>query len=342
MTVSTGTEDAVGWAGSGCDGTGMPPEIPPDCRLAAEAQDGVISRREAIGAGLAASTPAWLVRDGRWQRIHRGVYRVYTGDPPREARLWAAICRAGPGAALSHQTAAELDGLADRPGPMIHVTIPVQRRVTPIRGVVIHRSGRIAEAVHPARLPPRTRIEETVLDLVDQSPSFSAAFGWVCAAIQRRLTTPDRIVEFMGRRKRLRWRRPLAGALADIGGGVHSWLEYRYVHGVERAHGLPAATRQQHVLLGSRSGYLDNHYERYSLCVETDGRAAHPDDRRWADTRRDNVLAATGITTMRYGWDDIASRPCEVAGEIAGALASRGWAGHIRRCGPDCAATRLQ
>ncbi len=318
----------------------MPPEIPPACRLAAEARDGVISRREAIEAGLAASTPAWLARDGRWQRIHRGVYRLYTGDPPRDARLWAAICRVGPGAVLSHQTAAELDGLADRPGPVIHITIPVERRVAPIGGVMIHRSGRIAEAVHPVRQPPRTRIEETVLDLADQSPSFSVAFGWVCAAIQRRLTTPDRIVEFMARRKRLRWRRPLARALADIGGGVHSWLEYRYVHGVERAHGLPAATRQRHVLLGSRSGYLDNHYERYSLCVETDGRAAHPDDRRWADTRRDNVLASTGITTMRYGWDDVASRPCEVAAEIGRALASRGWAGQIRRCGPDCAAPR--
>ncbi|MDA8323195.1 MAG: DUF559 domain-containing protein, partial [Actinomycetota bacterium] len=83
-----------------------------------------------------------------------------------------------------------------------------------------------------------------------------------------------------------------------------------------------------------------NHYERYSLCVETDGRAAHPDDRRWADTRRDNVLASTGITTMRYGWGDVASRPCEVADEIAGALASRGWAGLIRRCGPRCAVIR--
>ncbi|MDA8323897.1 MAG: type IV toxin-antitoxin system AbiEi family antitoxin domain-containing protein [Actinomycetota bacterium] len=320
----------------------MPPEIPLDCRLAAEAQDGVISRRKAIEAGLAASTPAWLARDGRWLRIHRGVYSIYTGDPPWDARLWAAICRAGPGAALSHQTAAELDGLADRPGPTIHVTIPVQRRIAPIRGVVIHRSNRIDEAVHPVRRPPRTRIEETVLDLVDQSPSFSAAFGWVCAAIQRRLTTPDRIVEFMERRKRLRWRRPLARALADIGGGVHSWLEYRYVHGVERAHGLPVATRQRKVLLGSRSGYLDNLYECYSLCVETDGRAAHPVDRRWADTQRDNALAVTGITTMRYGWDDIASRPCQVAGEIAAALAQRGWAGRIRRCGPDCAATRLR
>lgn len=330
----------MGGAESGCDGTGMPPEMPPECRLVAEAQDGVISRREAIEGGLAASTPAWLVRDGRWQRIHRGVYSVYTGNPPREVRLWAAVRRAGPGAALSHQTAAELGGLSDRPSSVIHVTIPAQRRVVPIRGLVIHRSGRIADAVHPVLQPPQTRIEETVLDLVDQSSTFTAAFGWVCAAIQRRLTTPDRIAEFMGRRKRLRWRQPITRALGDIRGGVHSWLEYRHVYGVERAHGLPAANRQRHVLIGSRSGYLDSHYERYALCVETDGRAAHPDDRRWADTRRDNVLAATGITTMRYGWDDIVSRPCEVAREIADALTNRGWTGRIRPCGPDCTAIR--
>ena len=313
---------------------------PPAWHEVVAEQHGIITRRQAIASGLTPSAIAWLVQDGRWRSVRRGVYSVYTGDGSREARLWAALRRAGQQAVLSHHTAAELGGLTDKIIMAIHVTIPSACRIGPIEGVVIHRSNRVADAVHPALLPPRTRIEETVLDLVDRSDTFSAAFGWVCAAVQRRLTTPDRIEYFMARRKRLRWRAPIARALSDIRGGVHSWLESRHVNDVERAHGLPAATRQRQVLVGSRSGYLDNSYDDYGLCVEIDGRAAHPDDRRWRDIRRDNDLGARGITTLRYGWDDIVSRPCEVAAQIAVALANRGWTGHLRPCGPDCSAVR--
>jgi hypothetical protein len=43
-------------------------------------------------------------------------------DPPaREATPSAAVLRCGPSAALSHFTAAQLDGLADRPGEAIRV-----------------------------------------------------------------------------------------------------------------------------------------------------------------------------------------------------------------------------
>ena len=44
--------------------------------------------------------------------MHRGVYADFTGAPTREAQLWAALLRAGPGAVLSHWTAAERHGLA--------------------------------------------------------------------------------------------------------------------------------------------------------------------------------------------------------------------------------------
>jgi hypothetical protein len=51
---------------------------------------------------------------GRWQQLHWGVYAVFTGPPPRQAWLWAAVLRAGPGTVLSHLTAAELHGLLRR------------------------------------------------------------------------------------------------------------------------------------------------------------------------------------------------------------------------------------
>jgi very-short-patch-repair endonuclease len=261
---------------------------------------------------------------------------VFTGPPNREARLWAAVHCAGAGAALSHQTAAELYKLVDRPSAAIHVTIPERRRIDVRPGLVVHRSSRLKDAVHPGLQPPRTRIEETVLDLAEQATDFDGAVAMVCTACQRRLTTPARILDAMGKRARLRWRSELVRALGEIAAGTHSLLEYGYVHRVERRHGLPAAKHQAKVGTDGRNRYLDNLYRDYGLCVELDGRQAHPEDQRWQDMRRINAITEHGLTTLRYGWADVDRRPCETAAQIAAVLRNLGWSGTGRPCGPAC------
>jgi len=301
-----------------------------------EIQRGVISRQQALGCGLSPDAIDWQIRSGRWKLLRRGVYCVFTGGLSREAVLWAALLAAGSQAVLSHQTAAELFKITDRQSSLVHVTIPASRHVARLQGIVVHRSTRLDEARHPSLLPPRTRIEETVLDLVVQAATFDPAFAIACAACQRRLTTSGRLAEAMTRRKKMRWRAELTTAIAEIGSGVHSLLEYKYVRDVERPHGLPQANRQARITRDGRTSLLDNLYDDYGLCVELDGREAHPDDRRWLDIRRTNAVAETGITTLRYGWSDIDRRPCQTAAQVAAVLRGRGWLGSLRRCGPDC------
>jgi len=234
----------------------------------ADFQAGMMSRQQALACGISADMVGRNVRLGRWQLVYRGVYSVSTGRPSREGELWAAVLYAGNEAALSHQTAAELAGLSDRRSSLIHLTIPEQRRIKPVSGLAIHRSARIAAAVHPALSPTRTRIEETVLDLAEVATSFDTAFGLTAASCQRRLTTPSLLAEAMAGRRRLRWRRELTEALGLVTDGVHSPLEYRYVRLVERPHQLPTAIRQAKVSGGSRSRYLDNLYDQWQLAVE--------------------------------------------------------------------------
>ena len=229
----------------------MPNELNPSCTELVELQSGVISRKQAILGGMEPDVIDGLLRSRRWQWLQRGSYAVFTGQPPREATLWAALLRAGPGAALSHQTAAELFRLTDRPSSLIHLTIPAGRRVDGIAGAVIHRSARVEEARHPALLPPRTRIEETVLDLTQNAACAEDAFSWVCSACQRGLTTTARLGSAMSTRRKLRWRAELSGLLSDVGEGAHSVLEYRYVRRVERPHGLPRARRQRRLIRGT-------------------------------------------------------------------------------------------
>jgi very-short-patch-repair endonuclease len=230
--------------------------------------------------------------------------------------------------------------LIDERCPLIHVSIPGNRRISPMTGSVVHISGRLAEATHPVLLPPRTRLEETVLDLIELAGTFDAALGIACSACQRRLTTIRKLVEAMGRRAKLRWRTELTKALSEIGTGVHSVLEYRYLHKVELAHGLPVARRQAKIDTGGRSRYLDNLYEDYSLCVELDGLQAHPNEQRWQDIRRINAITEIGLTVLRYGWIDVDRRSCQTTVQVAAVLGRLGWTGIPRPCGSACPVSR--
>ena len=115
-----------------------------------------------------------------------------------------------------------------------------------------------------------------MLDLIGAARTFDDAYGWISAAVGRRLSTPELLGKALAARSRMRWRGWVTAALGDAADGVHSPLERRYVHGVERAHGLPPARRQARRRHGSGHRYLDNLYEPFRLCVELDGNAAHP------------------------------------------------------------------
>lgn len=317
----------------------MSTELPSPSRELLAVQANAIARRQSVSSGIDPRSMRRKVSNGRWQRLQRGVYAAFSGEPTRETALWAALLRAGPDAVLSHQTAAERHGLIDEPGTLITITVPAAKRPgrPKIPGVLIHRSDAILRTRHPAMLPPCTRVEDTVLDLVQIAPTFDDAYAWICRAIGRRRTTADRIRLAMAARKKMRWRGEIAVALGDAEGGVLSVLEYRYVHRVERPHGLPAARRQARVRQGSGNRYLDNLYEEYGVCVELDGTAAHPADEQWRDKRRDNANAVSGIVTLRFGLLDLGERRCETAGAVATLLRRHGWTGSLHVCSRGCA-----
>ena len=158
-----------------------------------ERQRGVVTRRQAAATGLTLAAIRARLTGGDWQKVFPAVYATFSGPVPRPALLWAVVLRAGPGAALSHHTAAELAGLTDLRSDPIDVTVPVTRRVRPIPGVRVHLAGRLASRTHPSRRPPQTRIEDTVLDLSQVAGRAADAAAWVTKACARRLTTPDRI-----------------------------------------------------------------------------------------------------------------------------------------------------
>ncbi len=316
-----------------------------ECEELLELQCGIVARWQLRGQPSDLVLADSRLRSGRWRLLYRGVYAAYTGQSSRAGTLWAGVRRCGPTAALSHFSAAELDGIVDQRSGATHVTVPEAVRIrfaswefsNGMPPIVVHRSPRIDAARHPARTPPRTRVEETVLDLTDVARDFELAFSWLSATCGRRLSTAGQISAAAKSRARLRWRTDVLESLAEISAGVMSNLERHYVRNVERRHRLPVAKRQVRSRSGTRSAYLDNLYEEFGLAVELDGLASHRAETRWQDIRRDNRFAADGVLTLRYNWADVTKRSCEVAAEIARVLAQHGWRGTLRQC-PGCQA----
>jgi hypothetical protein len=270
--------------------------------------------------------------------MHRGVYATFSGEPGSLAVLWAAVLGAGPGAMLSHQTAAELAGLTDKASDLIHVTVPTERRTSKTPGLVIHYSTRANEACHPARLPPQTRVEETILDLADAARTVDDACAWVFRGLQRRKTTQANLARAVNHRVRLRWRAELSELLTLNAAGLHSILERRYDKDVERRHGLPAGERQRKYRRGDHNEYRDVFYAAYLTAVELDGRLAHPGETRWKDIERDNAATTDDIFTLRYGYLDLTVTPCQVAAQVTAVLRRRGFTGG-HPCSPNCPVT---
>jgi Transcriptional regulator, AbiEi antitoxin len=317
--------------------SGMESELPPTLRNLARSQAGVVSRSQARQAGLSADMIKFRVRSGRWRQMHPGVYATFTGEPSRRARLWAAVLSAGPGAALSHEAAAELHGLSDKQADPVQVTIPHQRRVVAPPGISVHRARRAGQVVQGHTSPPRTTIEETVLDLTQTARSFDDVCGWVTRAVARGLTDEAGLRQAMTARTKLRWRTDLSELIVAAAGGDHSVLEFRYDRDVERAHGLPAPDRQvPFAAPGGRRGRRDRVYTEYGVVVELDGRLAHPAENQWKDKARDNAAAARGKQTLRYGWAQVKWEACATAAEVARVLRLHGWKGHPKPCSPGC------
>lgn len=304
----------------------------------AASQAGVVARRQLRALGVPRTVVRSHLRGHRWQRVLPGTFVVFTGPLPFPTRVWAAVLYAGRNATASHDTAAWLWGLETDPPGVVDVMVPHGcRHRTSRSGVRVRQSRHLFERRHPVLVPPRTRIEDTVLDLTDAAPAPETVIGVVLRACQHRLTTPDRLAARARSRRRLRWRRLIAELLADARDGALTPLERRYARDVERAHGLPRGRRNAAEGAAGRRRYRDVRYLRWGVVVELDGRAAHPAEERERDDLRDNELVeADGTLTLRYGWVSVSARPCRTAAQVARVLRSAGWTGPTTRCGPHC------
>jgi hypothetical protein len=303
-------------------------------------QAGVCTASQAHSLGISADSISRLLHSGRWRRAHRGVYLT---EPHRAGLLpamWAAHLALGPRSVVAGPTAGRYWGLvegvplADEP---VSILLPdgCSRNTS---GVRIRRVPHPEVRAHPARMPPVTTVEHTVLDLMADAGDDMAAVSVVLRACRMRITAPDRLLGAAATRPRLR-RRALLGVLCEeVRAGVTSPLERLYWSRVCRPHGLPRGRAQAAAPgHGGRRVYRDIHLDRWGVLIELDGRLGHEKESAvLRDQFRDNAATLTGQATLRFGWLAVAGQACHVAGQVVTLLRARGWRGTPTLCRQGC------
>jgi very-short-patch-repair endonuclease len=293
----------------------------------AERQHGVVAYSQLIAAGLSADAIRHRVQTARLHRVHPGVFAV--GRPRLTQRgIWnAAVLSCGPGAVLSHESAASLLGLAP-PGPGPVVSIPRDRQLRR-KGIRIHRvvfrRGDTGKFDSIAVTSPI----RTLLDLASIFPTRRLEAA-VNEADRLGLIDPDSLRSELNSRGGQRGV-PALRRLLDVRTFrlTDSELERRFLRLVEKA-GLPIPETGVD-LHGFKIDFL---WRAEGLIVETDGLRYHRTaTQQERDRLRDQTHTAAGLTTLRFTHSQVAREPGRVAdlvGQILRPKLRRGYAARAR------------
>ena len=150
-------------------------------------------------------------------RIYRAVYS--TTPPsllPREGWWLAAVLACGPGAVLSHRSAAALWGIASTTRGLIDVSSPGGRG-RKLKGIDAHRATRLAPVdITVRRGIPTTSVARTVLDFAGVAPRRRAVERAIDQAEALEIFDLRAFDDVLDRNPKLRARLPCALSLTNI------------------------------------------------------------------------------------------------------------------------------
>lgn len=274
-----------------------------------------MTAQELRAAGLTPKAVAVRRQAGRLHPLHPGVDAVGHLALGPDALALAAVLACGPGAVLSHLSAAVLWELLRAIAGPVHVLRTGTHRRGPA-GVRLHRAVELRPAdVRVLRGVPVTSPARTLLDLaatIDDDGLLARALD---EARARRLVGRKELARMIGTG------RPgtasLRRALLDGPTFTRSEAERRLLT-VVRAAGLERPRTNVRI-----AGFeVDALWPGARLVVEVDGYVFHSGRRAFEHDRlRDQRLQATGYRVLRFTWRQLTERPEAVAATLGAALA---------------------
>lgn len=271
----------------------------------AASQHGVVSREQLRRLGRTDDAIDHAIATGRLHRVFRGVYAVGRAQIGQRGSLRAATLACGPGAVVSHRSAAALLGLLYR-GPVVIDVIAPGGCGRGIDGVRAHqvRAPR-AEEVRLVDRIPSTTASRTKVDLAGTISDW-ALRGCFERSAARGTLDLDAIEVAMGSDQR-RGAPALRALIAEWRGAVpvartarrRSPLEAKVLPLLVRR-GLPSPLVNAPVQLARGRIEVDFLWPEQRLMVEADSREFHSTGVAFErDRRRDRELLRLGYATLR-------------------------------------------
>jgi very-short-patch-repair endonuclease len=287
-------------------------------RVAAVAarQHGVITHGQLREAGFSSGATGRRLRTGRLRLLHRGIYLASPFPLPHTAEM-AAVLACGPGAVLSHVSAAALWGLHAGVSPPVDVTVVGNRGRRP--GIRVHRVDGLAPEDRSVREGiPVTGPGRTLIDVAGVLPTRELEQA-VARAEREALVERETLLALVARRAGHRGTAALRALLGAPGGPAftRSAAEARLLALIREAE-LPAP--ECNVSVGRYE--VDFLWRAAGIAVEVDGFRYHASRPRFeGDRHRDADLVAAGLTVVRLSWRQVTEEAVATAVRLGQALA---------------------
>lgn len=283
----------------------------------AVAQQGVFALEQMRELGMAGATVRARLATGRVHRIHQTVYSLVPRELLRRDGLYmAAVLACGPGAVLSHRSAAALLGLRDWGAMKIEVTVP-RRSSRRHEGIAVHRSTKLTpQDVTVVNGIPCTSVARTLLDLAEvvTHRQLERAFDQAEIAELFDLTA---IEDVLARNPTRRGAKAVRTVLeTHYIGKTPTWSENEEaLLAITRPLGIPDPDTNQFVILpdGGPPIRVDFVWRDRRVAIEADSVEWHTSRQRFENDRyRDQRLSAAGWTIIRTTWKQMTRRPHEL------------------------------
>lgn len=289
----------------------------------ANGQHGLVTLTQLEGLGMDRRTVAARVRAGRLHRIYSGVFAVGHPVLSPDAIFLAPVLACGPGAVLSHESAAALWGFWKQRGSQFHVIAPNRRGRSP-RGIVAHRDGFLPAAdTTSLRGIPCTTTARTLLDQAAHLPPWDLRRSLGEAEAMRLVNhhqLRSQIHRGKGRRGVARFRL-LLDEIHPQTRRSKSELERMFLH-VCLQLGLPEPEVNVSLRVGSRIFKPDFLWRPQRLILEADSRQFHDTDVAFVDDRRrEQQLQLAGWRVSHCTWEQVELEPHSLAEAVRGLLA---------------------
>ncbi len=278
-------------------------------------QRGYVTRAQLLSLGLGPDAVVYRIRMGRLIRVHAGVYAVGHAPLSSPDRAYAAVLACGPGAVLSHGTAASLWGVDKRWRTPFEVTVPSARRRPGIR---IHRTRLHRRDIRRHDGIRVTSPARTVLDIAPHLTDRALTRAVNDLRIARHLRATD-LQELIDRCPTHHGAPRLRALVDPHRGPTRSELEDAFQDLTER-YGLPPA------LINARvAGYeVDVLFPEEKVIVELDGYEFHGTREAFEDDReRDATTLQAGFATVRLTWQRMQDRRAREAARLHSILLAR-------------------